>query len=362
MRILVLAHGPSVHTRRWIEALIGRGHELMLLTAHEAAELAVPARIVGWSVLPPAFRYPSACGAVRAEARAFRPDVTAAHFLPNYGFLAALAGTRPLLLVCWGSDLLLNATRTPLHRARARFALRRADLVHVDARVLADAAVRLGAPPEHVWTRAWGVDTGALGPGRPWVERRGGPGVPLRLLWTRVLAPLYDPETLLRALGLLARRGLAFEATLAGDGPLRAALEALARREGIAERVRFTGWVDEARLHALLREHHVYVSLSRSDSTSQSLLEAMAAGLLPLVSDIPGNREWVTHRRSGYLVPPGDAEAVAAALSEPMCGAEAGAMADAAGAIAAERASFRATLDELELRLAALAGGGGRAR
>ncbi len=358
MRILVLAHGPSVHTRRWTGALAARGHELRLLTAHAAAGLAVPSRVVGWPLPVPSARYASARGAVRAEARAFRPDVTAAHFLPNSGFLAALAGARPLLLVCWGSDLLRNATQTPLHRARARYTLRRADLVHVDAAVLADAAVRLGAPPGRVWTRAWGVDTAALDPGRPWAARRGDPGSPLRILWTRVLEPLYDPESLLRALGLLARRGVAFEATLAGEGPLRPALEALARREGIAERVRFAGWVDEEALAALLRGHHAYVSLSRSDSTSQSLLEAMAAGLLPVVSDIPGNREWVTHRRSGYLVPTGDPEAAAAALEEAARDAEAGALADEARAVAAARADFGATLAELEARLASLARAG----
>jgi glycosyltransferase involved in cell wall biosynthesis len=362
VRLLVLAHGPSVHTRRWIEALAARGHVLRLLTARAMPDPIVPGRVVGWPLPWPALRYPSARGAVRAELREFRPDVTVAHFLPNYGFLAALAGARPLLLVCWGSDLLLNATRTPLHRSRARYTLDRADLIHVDARVLTDAAVRLGARPERIWTRAWGVDAASLSPACDWAARRGGVGTPLRVLSTRLLEPLYDPESLLRGLGLLARRGVAFEATLAGDGPLRAALEDLARREGIAERVRFVGWVDQARLYALLREHHVYVSLSRSDSTSQSLLEAMAAGLLPVVSDIAGNREWVMHRRSGYLVPTGDPEAVAATLAEAAASAGAAGMADAARSVAAERADWSVTLEELERRLAALAGGGGRAR
>ena len=109
-----------------------------------------------------ALRYLSALWPVRREVHAFRPDVTVAHFLPNYGFLAALAGVRPFALVCWGSDLLVNARRTPLHRARARFVLRRADWIHVDAAVLADAAVSLGAPPKRVWTRAWGVDSAAF--------------------------------------------------------------------------------------------------------------------------------------------------------------------------------------------------------
>src|SRR4029079_13645664 len=77
----------------------------------------------------------------------------------------------------------------------------------------------------------------------------------------------------------------------------------------------------------------VYVSASRSDSTSQSLLEAMAAGALPVVSDIPGNREWVTDgeranagdRRGlvglAQLFAPGDAQGLADAVERALGGA-----------------------------------------
>lgn len=121
----------------------------------------------------------------------------------------------------------------------------------------------------------------------------------------------------------------------------------------------FTGWIEGERLVALYREHDAYVSLSRSDSTSQSLLEGMAAGLVPVVSDIAGNREWVTHRREGLLVPVGDAEAVACALAEIARGTEAASvMAARARSAAASRARFDATLAETEQRLRGIAGPG----
>jgi glycosyltransferase involved in cell wall biosynthesis len=355
VRILVLAHAPSVHTVRWVEALAARGHELKLLTSRvPIAPIAAPWSVVGFPIGPQALRYASARNAVRRAIHEFKPEVTVAHFVPNYGFLAALAGARPLLLVCWGSDLLINATRTPLHRARARFTLRRADLVHVDADVLARAAEELGAPRERLWTRAWGVDVDALAPSAPWEERRARSG-PLRVLWTRQLEPIYDPHVFVRSLGFLARSGVEFRATLAGSGSMRAALEETAREEGIAESTRFAGWADAAALSALHREHDVYVSLSRSDSTSLSLLEAMAAGLLPIVTDIAGNREWVTHRREGLLVPPRDARAVAAALAEAAREtAEAAAMAERARARVVSRARFSDMIAETEAKLLAL--------
>ena len=357
MRILLLAHGPSIHTRRWAAALRDRGHSILLLTAHAGEDVGVPARVVGTPSPVRALHYWSALGAVRREMRAFRPDVTVAHFLPNYGFLAATAQARPWMLVCWGSDLLTNARRSPLHRARARYVLRRAGLIHVDATVLAEAAVALGAPAGRVWTRPWGVDAGAFDhAGESRRSRNGAEAV--RLLWTRQLEPVYDPETFVRALGFLKRRGVTFRATMAGDGPLRASVEAWVREEDVAREVVLEGFVGSDRLRVLQREGDLYISLARSDSTSQSLLEAMAAGLFPVVSDIAGNREWVTHRQEGYLVPVGDADALACAIAEASTDPAADDYRARAEATVRARARFADTLDQLEAKLEALAGSG----
>jgi glycosyltransferase involved in cell wall biosynthesis len=357
VRILLLGHAPSIHTQRWATALAGRGHEVRLLTlAPPVPGSRIPARVLGRPLPVRALETLAARGAVRAEAKSFRPDVTVAHFLPNYGWLAHLAGLRPWMLVCWGSDLLLNAWRSPFHRYRARRVLRSAALTHVDAEVLAEAAVALGAPADRVWTRAWGIDTQAFRPDDAGSDAA--PGGRLRILWTRMLEPLYDPATFLRALGLLGRRGVDFEATVAGSGPLRGEMESLAREQGVADRVRFVGWVPPEQLPSLYRGHDAYVSLSRSDSTSQSLLEAMGSGVVPVVSDIDGNREWVLHRERGLLVPPEDDVAVACALEELARGGdERRAMGLRARAEVEARARFEDTVRETEERLHALAAG-----
>jgi glycosyltransferase involved in cell wall biosynthesis len=357
VRLLVLAHGPSVHTRRWTRALRDRGHELRLLTAYPSESPEIPERVVGHAAPVQALRYWSALGEVRAEVRSFRPDVTIAHFLPNYGFLAALSGARAWMLSCWGSDLLRNARRTPLHRARARFVLRRAPLVHVDAAVLAEAAVALGAAPERVWTRAWGVDVSAVGFRNGEGDRGDDPDRPVRVLWTRQLEPVYDPEPFVRALGILKRRGIPLRVSMAGDGPMRSQVQDWIREENLAGEVTLEGFVSEEKLRALYRASDLYVSVSRSDSTSQSLLEAMASGLLPIVTDIAGNREWVTHRRQGYLVPVGDAEAVACAIAEAARDPRREAMRSSARTRIVERGSFDETMRMLEEKLHTLRAG-----
>jgi glycosyltransferase involved in cell wall biosynthesis len=181
-----------------------------------------------------------------------------------------------------------------------------------------------------------------------------------------MLEPLYDPATFVRALAHLKRTGTPFQATMAGDGPLRREMEESSLRLGCADRISFVGLVDPERLRGLYREHEVYVSMSRTDSTSQSLLEAMAAGLYPVVSDIPGNTPWIGApvaesgplRERGMAVPTADAYALARALAGVRD--DAGADARVAGATTLVRAtaSWGETVAETERRLEALAASG----
>jgi glycosyltransferase involved in cell wall biosynthesis len=73
-------------------------------------------------------------------------------------------------------------------------------------------------------------------------------------------------------------------------------------------------------LPGFLRAADVYVSASSSDGTSSSLLEAMASGLYPVVSDITANRPWVEHGKNGLLFAVGDAASLAEALR--LCAAQ----------------------------------------
>ena len=66
-----------------------------------------------------------------------------------------------------------------------------------------------------------------------------------------------------------------------------------------------------------MRKAHIFASLSRSDGTSISLLEALACGLFPVLSDIPPNREWLDERaHNAALVPLDQPETLAAALEQ----------------------------------------------
>lgn len=119
-----------------------------------------------------------------------------------------------------------------------------------------------------------------------------------------------DPETLLRAAARLPAGGWRLQ--LVGDGPDRERLEELQRELGLEHAVEFLGARDD--VPALLAAASAFVLSSRSEGLPLSVIEAMAAGLPIVASDVGGLHELVEDGSSGLLVPAGDVDALADAL------------------------------------------------
>lgn len=356
MRIATLANASVVHTRRWVEWFRARGHEVRVWSLEPPAP-GFAAQPLPAPRVPGFVRYPLAAPALGRALDRFAPDLVDAHFVPNYGLLGTLAGRRPLSVTAWGSDLLVAGPRDALQRMRARFVLSRADLVLTDAENLAAAARRLGARAARVHCIPWGVDRARFQPAA--VRDRH------LLVSARMHEPIYDLPTLFAGVAPVMRERPALELVVAGDGSERARLERLAADVLPPGRVRFTGRLAPEALAACLARAEVYLSASRSDSTSQSLLEAMACGALPVVSDIDGNREWVSFAWDGGArgFAPGDAPGLARALRAALDDPAWAERARAANArVVAARGDWQRNLARIEALFEALARGPAGAR
>jgi glycosyltransferase involved in cell wall biosynthesis len=135
-----------------------------------------------------------------------------------------------------------------------------------------------------------------------------------RLLCTRKIAPVYDCTAIVDALRLLQQRGVPFSFRFAAGGPDEPALRECVTSAGLEEKVTFNGGYTQKELPELLRAHDIYVSASRWDGTSLSLLEAMAAGIYPVVSDIIANRAWLTEEGEAEFFEVGNARQLADGL------------------------------------------------
>lgn len=124
--------------------------------------------------------------------------------------------------------------------------------------------------------------------------------------------PVKDHAMLLRAFAKVAVKRADVDLLLVGDGPLRDKLEAQVKDLGIAERVRFLGIRND--VPDILRAVDLFALTSVCEAASLTLLEAMAAGLPVVVTDVGGNPEIVRQGIDGLLVPRDDDAAMANAL------------------------------------------------
>lgn len=304
--LLFFADAGSVHTRRWVGAMVERGWRCTVVSRH--AHALPGTEVIALETADGRLPWFTAVPRVRALVRRLAPDLVHGHYITSYGFWAACAAQgHPLVLSAWGSDILVTPRSSRLAHALTGWTLRRADLITADSEdmLAAIAAWRPRAPLHQI---LWGADTDKFQP-QPRADR------PLRIVSLRNWEPLYRIDVLLRALARLDEldSSLAPELHLLGGGPDEAALRALGRALGLDGRLHWHGRVAEDRLAEVVCQAHLSVSVPVSDATSVSLIESMAAGLAVVVSDLPANRQWVDER-GGRLVPAGDVEALAQAL------------------------------------------------
>lgn len=307
MRILFLGEAIAPHLLRWHNSFEKLGWEVLTASCDFSDNFTGTRLAPRWHKGP--LRYLSLADQVEKLIADFKPNIINAHFLPTYGLTAAAVNAHPLVLTLWGSDLLLTGADGFLRRKRSEYVLKRADLVVMDSQMMVAETKKIFPIPRHLVV--------SFGVRNSWYEsglaRELTEASPLRILSTRRHEPLYDIATLLKAARLLKDARFSFTLTISGGGSLEQTLRTQCRNLGLDDIVSFTGSQNDEQLFNLYRNHDIYVSTAKSDSSSVSLLEAMSQKLYPVVTDIPGNREWLGS--DDHFFPAGDGAALAARIN-----------------------------------------------
>ncbi len=232
------------------------------------------------------------------------------------GVLAAASAGVPLVASLRGMDVLASsdiAYGLRLDRAHdraIRLLVRRADRTVYATEFMRSHGVALGARPERARVVRKGVDLAQFHPAadRAAAQRAVGVSGPL-LLAVGGLSARKGVGHLLDAMHAL--RGLPWTLFVCGDGPDRDALEARARALGLGDRVRFEGAVPRARIGGYFAAADLFVHAAVIEAAGNVVLEALAAGCPVVAADGGGPREYIADGRTGYVVPPGDPEAMA---------------------------------------------------
>ena len=256
---------------------------------------------------------------VKAAIRAFQPDILHAHFINEPGWLGALCGFHPFALTAWGSDIYLAPHQSKLAAILSPWSVARADYATADSFDQVERLKEMGAHRTEMI--AWGVDLDAyprdlgekwrrehnisdnqvvvLSP-RQWINNSNIDVIVAA--WPRVRAQCPD------ALLILKR--------MKGNTEFNARIEAQVEALELGDSVKIIEEMPEADLPAMYAAADVAISICSSDGTPVSVLEAMAAQTPIVAGDLPSLREWVEDGKSGFLVAPRDADALAARLIE----------------------------------------------
>ena len=312
------AGGAEVHLFEIFSRLAARGHRIRLVCSgwQGAPEREV---VDGIEVHRSGDRTRftlSGRGAVRRALKAETPDVLVEDINKLPLFLSSLTRV-PLYVIVphLFGDTIFHEASIPtaslvwLAERPIPWAYRRAEF-HAISESTRDDLIERGVPAGRVQVIHPGVDS---------IRHRPDPAARTRtpsFLYLGRLRRYKGVETAVRALGLARATRPDLILDIAGTGDYRDRLESVVRELGLAEAVHFHGFVTEGEKLRLLQSTWANIFPSPKEGWGITIIEAAASGTPSLASDSPGLRDSVRHGETGYLVPHGDAGALAARMVE----------------------------------------------
>jgi glycosyltransferase involved in cell wall biosynthesis len=235
---------------------------------------------------------------IKSIAKKYNADMVIAERTTSYGFLAALSGIKPIAIAQQGiTDLWPeNSPLYPFKKIIQNYAFKKANLIHAWGPVMAEHMKNSNVNMSKVMVVPKGINL-------EFFEYQNNPEEPIiKAIVTRSLLPEYKHDVILKAFSVLKQKNIPFELTIVGGGILLEKWKLLAQELSIENQVVFKGIINNHDLPKLLQKSTIYISMPTTEGVSASLFEAMACGCFPIVTDLPGNRSWITHKENGVLV------------------------------------------------------------
>ena len=235
---------------------------------------------------------------IKNIARKFDADMVIAERTTSYGFLAAVSGIRPIAIAQQGiTDLWPeNSLLYPFKKIMQNYAFKKANLIHAWGPVMATSMQNNGVPTGKIMILPKGVNLNFF------EYQKNNSEAIIKAIVTRSLLPEYKHDVILEAFSVLKKQKIPFELTIVGGGIMQKSLTLLTKKLKIEDHVTFTGKINNNELPKLLQKSNIYISMPTTEGVSASLFEAMASGCFTIVTDLSGNRTWITQKENGILV------------------------------------------------------------
>lgn len=249
--------------------------------------------------------------AIKEITEEYKPAVVHVHQANTYGFYTVIALRKlktPLILTAWGSDILINPKDSYFLDKMVKYMLKRVDFCTSDSKFMAEEMRKL--VPEHeldIEICNFGVKELDL----PEVRKE-------KIIYSnRNHANLYNIDKVINIFQTFLEQSedKSWKLVIAGKGSNTQKLKELVGKLNLNSNVEFIGFVNEEENIRNYGRAKYFISIPNSDATAMSLLEAMYYKCIPIVSDLPANREWIEDNVTGIIENDTDKNVIQRALS-----------------------------------------------
>lgn len=301
MKKIILIGSNSIHCKRYIAGLVAsKKFDIVIITNQIMIEFSELQQFE----INFALRSLQSKTKILAIIKSFNPDIIHIHQANSYAWhslraIKKMNSSPKVILTAWGSDVLILPDKNKILNKIVKFNLLNADVITSDSLYMSAKIAELVAPQHKIIkTLNFGMQQLPAKQDLATKEKI--------ILSCRLHKPLYQIEYIIKAFASLCNKQLIdneYVLVVAAAGELTAELKQLAESLQVSQRIKFTGMLSYAELTDYYRKSNIFVSIPTSDGTSSSLLESMAYGCVPVLSNLPANLEWVLNEINGFIVP-----------------------------------------------------------
>lgn len=288
----ILQIGPnSVHLSSFISAIKSDQNEIYLLS-EEVCDFSGIAEnfVLSYRTLNP-LKIIYNTWKIKKYIRSLQPDIVHIHQINRLAFFVSLI-TKKLnirtISTAWGSDVLLIPQMNFLFYYLVKQSLKKSSIITADSKDMI-ATMKKILPIEKYILLQYGIDP-IIGVTKENI-----------VYSNRLHEPLYQIDKVIAYFSDFQKLNPIWKLVIAGTGSETAKLKNLVKSLGLESQTTFIGWQQKADNSTWYAKASIYISIPKSDGTSVSVLEAMSAGCLPVVSDLPVSHEWIISGKNGII-------------------------------------------------------------
>lgn len=309
MKIAYLAGASSIHTVRWINAMVEREHDVHLITMHRPDKDKIDDRVkVYFLPFNPPMGYYLNVFKVRKLLKQIKPDILNTHYASGYGTLSRLVNFKPTLLSVWGSDVFDFPYQSKIKEKILRKNLKAATQIASTSFAMKKQTEKFVSPKLPIVVTPFGVNMNLFKPSYNGKEKD-----TITIGIVKRLEEVYGIEYLIKATSLLIKRlrenqlndvADRIRLLIVGEGSLLDKLQNLTHDCGISHITKFVGAVPNVKVPEYLNKMDIFCVPSLQESFGVAAVEASSCGLPIIVSNVGGLPEVVKDGETGFIVEP----------------------------------------------------------